>query len=112
MYYKKYYAKQPMKMLLHLVYNLAQTKTVINKWLANSLFTLFHIYSVLLLTVSFVTNKMNSFSMFFSSPLLDVIPSNNTEPPDDLDMLLEILSESNIQFLNSRVTKDLGNDKH
>ena len=40
---------------------------------------------------------MNSLSEFLSSPLLYFIssnsPSNNTEQPDKLDMLLEILSE-------------------
>ena len=40
--------KQPMKMLLHIFYNLAQTKTVIHKWLANFLLSLFHIYPALL----------------------------------------------------------------
>ena len=59
---------------------------------------------------------MNSFSEFLSSPLLDFIPSNspskNTEWPNELDMLLETLSKSDIQLLNSRVTNDLGDDKH
>ena len=40
--------KQPIKMLLHIFYNLAQTKTVICKWLANFLVSLFHIYQSLL----------------------------------------------------------------
>ena len=59
---------------------------------------------------------MNSLSEFLSSPLLDFIPSNstsnNTEQPDELDMLLETLSESDIQLLDSRVTDDFGNDKY
>ena len=58
---------------------------------------------------------MNSFSEFLSSPLLDFIPnnspSNNTEWPDKLDMLLEMLSEVT-QLLDRIVTDDLGNDKH
>ena len=58
---------------------------------------------------------MNSLSEFLSTPLLDFSsnsPSNNTEQPDELDMLLETLSESNIQLLDSRVTDNFGNDKH
>ena len=45
---------------------------------------------------------MNLLSEFLSSPLLDFIPrnlpSNNIERPDKIDILLETLSESNIQF--------------
>ena len=59
---------------------------------------------------------MNSFSEFLSSPLLDfipiILPSSNTEHPDELDMLLETLSESDLQLLDSRVTDDFSNDKH
>ena len=33
-----------MKMLLHIFYDLAQTKTVIRKWLAIFLLSLFHIF--------------------------------------------------------------------
>ena len=58
---------------------------------------------------------MNSLSEFLFTPLLDFssnLPSNNTERPDKLDMLLETLSESDIQLLDSRVTDDFGNDKH
>ena len=58
---------------------------------------------------------MNSLSEFLSTPLLDFSsnsPSNNTERPDELDMLLETLSESDIQLLDSRVTDDFSNDKH
>ena len=51
---------------------------------------------------------MNSLSEFLSSPLLDFVPSDNNERPDELDMLLETLSESDIQLLDSRV----GDDKH
>ena len=44
---------------------------------------------------------MNSLSEFLSSPLLDFIPrnlpSNNIERPDEIDILLETLSESDIQ---------------
>ena len=40
------------------------------------------------------------------------MPSNNSEWPNELDMLLEALSESDIQLLNRRVTDDHGNDKH
>ena len=54
---------------------------------------------------------MNSLSEFLSSPLLDFIPSNspsnNIEQPDEIDMLLETLSESDIQLLDRRVTDDL-----
>ena len=59
---------------------------------------------------------MNSLSEFLSSPLLDFIPSNslsnNTEWPDEIDILLETLSESDIQLLDRRVTDDLGDDEH
>ena len=59
---------------------------------------------------------MNSLSEFLSSPLLDFIPSNlpsnNIEQPDEIDMLLETLSESDIQLLDRRVTDDLGDDEH
>ena len=59
---------------------------------------------------------MNSFSEFLSSPLLDFIPSNspskNIERPDKIDLLLETVSESDIQFLDRRVTDDLGDDAH
>ena len=59
---------------------------------------------------------MNSFSEFLSSPLLDFIPSNspsnNTEQPDEIDILLETTSKSNIQWLDRRVTDNLGDDEH
>ena len=59
---------------------------------------------------------MNSLSEFLSSPLLDFIPSNsssnNIEQPDKIDILLETLSESDIQLLDRRVTDDLGDDEH
>ena len=58
---------------------------------------------------------MNSLSEFFSSPLLDFIPSNspsnNTERPDQLVVLLETLFESDVQLLDRRVTNDLGDDE-
>ena len=59
---------------------------------------------------------MSSLFEFLSSPLLDFIPSNspsnNSEQPDEIDMLLETLSESDIQLLDRRVTDDLGDDEH
>ena len=59
---------------------------------------------------------MNSLSELMSSPLLDFIPSNspsnNIKQPDEIDILLETLSESNIQLLDRRVTNDLGDDEH
>ena len=59
---------------------------------------------------------MNSLSEFLSSSLLDFIPSdspsNNNEQPDEIDMLLETLSKSDIQLLDRRVTNDLGDDEH
>ena len=59
---------------------------------------------------------MNSLSEFLSSPLFDFIPSNspsnNIEQPDEIDMLLETLSESDIQLLDRTVTDDLGDDEH
>ena len=54
---------------------------------------------------------MNSLSEFLSLPLLHFIlsnlPSNNTEQPDKLDILLQTLPEGDIQLLDSRVTDDL-----
>ena len=54
---------------------------------------------------------MNSLSELFSSPLLDFIPcnspSNKVERPDEIDILLQTLSESNSQLLDRRVTDDL-----
>ena len=59
---------------------------------------------------------MNSLSEFLSSPLLDFIPSysssDNIEQPDEIDIRLETLSESDIQLLDRRVTDDLGDDEH
>ena len=59
---------------------------------------------------------MNSLSEFLSSPLLDFIPSNspsnNIEQPDQIDMLLETLSEIDIQLLDRRVTDNLDDDEH
>ena len=59
---------------------------------------------------------MNSLSEFLSSPLLDFIPSNsssnNIERPDEINILLETLSESGIQLLDRRVTDDFGYDEH
>ena len=62
---------------------------------------------------------MNSLSEFLSSPLLNFIsrnsPSNsNIERPDEIDILLETLSESDIQLriLNRRVTDDLDDDEY
>ena len=52
----------------------------------------------------------------FTSASYDFIPSNspsnNTERPDELDILLEALSENDIQLLNRRVIDDLSDDKH
>ena len=61
---------------------------------------------------------MNSLSEFLSSPLFDFNPRNsansNIERPDKMDILLETLSESDIQLciLNRRVTNDLSDDEH
>ena len=59
---------------------------------------------------------MNLLSKFLSSPLPDFIPSNspsnNIEQPDKIGILLETLSESNIQLLDRRVTNDHGDDEH
>ena len=59
---------------------------------------------------------MNSLSECLSSPLLNFIPSNlpsnNTERPDEIDILLETLSESDIQLLDRRVTDELSDDEH
>ena len=59
---------------------------------------------------------MNSLSKFLSSPLLDFIPRNspskNIERPDEIDILLETLSKSDIQLLDRRVTDDLDDDEH
>ena len=61
---------------------------------------------------------MNLLSKFLSSPLLDFIPSNspsnNIEQPDEIDILLETLSKSDIQLriLNRRAIDDLGDDEH
>ena len=59
---------------------------------------------------------MNSLSKFLSSPLPDFIPSNspsnNIEQPDEIDILLETLSESDIQLLDRRVTDELGDYEH
>ena len=61
---------------------------------------------------------MNLLSEFLSSPLLDFIPSNspsnNIEQPDEIDILLETLSKSDIQLriLNRRAIDDLGDDEH
>ena len=38
--------------------------------------------------------------------MLDFVPSDSNEWPEKLDMLIETLSESNIQLLNSRVKDD------
>ena len=50
---------------------------------------------------------MNSLSEFLSLPLLDFIPSNspsnNTEQPNEIEILLETLSESDIQLLDRRL---------
>ena len=59
---------------------------------------------------------MNSLSELFSSPLLDFIPCNspssNVEQPDEIDILLQTLSESDIQLLDRRVTDDLDDYEH
>ena len=59
---------------------------------------------------------MNSLSEFLSSPLLDFIPSNspsnNIERSGEIDILLETLSETDIQLLDRIVTDDLGDDEH
>ena len=59
---------------------------------------------------------MNSLSKFLSSRLLDFIPRNspskNIERPDEIDILLETLSESDIQLLDRRVTNDLDDNEH
>ena len=59
---------------------------------------------------------MNSLSKFLFLTLVNFIPSNspsnNSEWPDKIDILLETLSESNIQLLDRRVTNDLNDDEH
>ena len=59
---------------------------------------------------------MNSLSEFLSSPLLDFVPSNsssnNIEQPDEIAILLETLSESDIQLLDRRVADNLGDDEY
>ena len=59
---------------------------------------------------------MNSLSKFLTSPLLDFIPSNslsnNIERSNEIDILLETLSKSDIQLLDRRVTNNLNDDKH
>ena len=59
---------------------------------------------------------MNSLSQFLPSPLLDFIPGNSPSKKiewlDELDILLETPSESDIQLLDRRVTNDLGNDDY
>ena len=59
---------------------------------------------------------MNSLSKFLSLPLLDFIPSNslsnNIERPDEIDILLETLSKSDIQLLDRRVTDNLNDDEY
>ena len=59
---------------------------------------------------------MNPLSEFLSSPLLDFIPSNlpsnNTERPNEIDIVLETLPKSDIQLLDKRATDDLGDNEH
>ena len=54
--------------------------------------------------------------MFLSSSLLHFIPCNspskNIERLGEIDILLETLSESDIQVLDRRVADDLGDDEH
>ena len=106
--------KQPMKMLLHIFYNLAQTKTVIRKWLANFLLSL----SIQHYYVNFILIKWTHFPSFSlhlcltSSLVRWFAYSNNIEWPDEIDILLETLSESDIQLLDRRVTDDLSDDEH
>ena len=40
------------------------------------------------------------------------LPSNNTERPNETDILLETLPKSDIQLLDRRATDDLGDDEH
>lgn len=49
---------------------------------------------------------MDSLSQLLSSPLLDFVSSANTERPDELDMLLETVSDSDIQLLDSTNTNN------
>ena len=55
---------------------------------------------------------MSQLSEFLFSPLLDFIPTNspskNTERPDELDILLETLSKSDIQLLDRGITMTSG----
>ena len=59
---------------------------------------------------------MNLLSEFLSSPLFDFIlsnsPSNDIEQPDEIDILLGTLSESDIRLLDRRVADDLDDDEH
>ena len=112
---KCYTKKQLMKMLLHILQPCSNKNCNMQMidWLI-SYFPIPHLSSVTILI--FYTDKMNSLSEFLSSPLLNFnpsnSPSNNTEWHDKLDMLLETLSESDIQLLNTWVTDDLSDDKH
>ena len=40
------------------------------------------------------------------------LPSNNTERPNETDILLETLPKSDILLLDRRATDDLGDDEH
>ena len=40
------------------------------------------------------------------------LPSNNTEQPNETDILLETLPKSDIQLLDRRATDGPGNDEH
>ena len=61
---------------------------------------------------NFITDKMNSLTEFLSSPLLDFASSDNNKWPNELDVLLETLSESVIQLLDSRVRDDKHQQDH
>ena len=56
-------------------------------------------------------NELTFRVSLFESPLLDFVPIDNNERPDELDMLLETLSENDIQLLDSRVRDDRARER-
>ena len=73
-------------------------------------FLVSHLPGVTMLILSLI-NELTFRVSLFESPLLDFVPIDNNERPDELDMLLETLSENDIQLLDSRVRDDRARER-
>ena len=107
-----YYTKEANENDFTHFYNLAQTKTVVHKWLINFLLSLFHLYHVNFILIKWTHFLNFSLHLCLTSSIVICLTTTPNNPMSCIRMLLETLSESDIQLLDKRVTDNLSDDKH